>query len=168
MDYTATILEALGLADELSGDGRSYLPLLLGEKQEDRDMVFTQFNTTAMKGSYPMRCIQSQQYGYIFNAWSDGETFYKNESMSGLTYKAMKRAGEEDEELAERVRFFNYRCNEEFYDFKTDPDALHNLIHDPDQQERIKIYKERLKNYMKESNDPVYLQFAEYLEKQQS
>lgn len=47
-------------------------------------------------------------------------------------------------------------------------DALHNLIHDPDQQERIKIYKERLKNYMKESNDPVYLQFAEYLEKQQS
>ena len=168
VDYTATILEALGLADELSGDGRSYLPLLLGEKQEDRDMVFTQFNTTAMKGSYPMRCIQSQQYGYIFNAWSDGETFYKNESMSGLTYKAMKRAGEEDEELAERVRFFNYRCNEEFYDFKTDPDALHNLIHDPDQQERIKIYKESLKNYMKESNDPVYPQFAEYLEKQQS
>lgn len=51
---------------------------------------------------------------------------------------------------------------------KTDPDALHNLIHDPDQQERIKIYKERLKNYMKESNDPVYPQFAEYLEKQQS
>lgn len=88
--------------------------------------------------------------------------------MSGLTYKAMKRAGEEDEELAERVRFFNYRCNEEFYDFKTDPDALHNLIHDPDQQERIKIYKKRLKNYMKESNDPVYPQFAEYLEKQQS
>ena len=39
-----------------------------------------------------MRCVQSRQFGYIFNTWSDGETLYKNESQTGLTYKAMQEA----------------------------------------------------------------------------
>ncbi len=155
VDYMSTILDALGIQDGPASDGRSYLPLLEGKAQEDRDLVFTQFNTTAMKGSYPMRCVQSSRFGYIFNAWADGETFYKNESMSGLTYKAMKEAAESDSGMEERVRFFNYRCREEFYDFAKDPDAHHNLIHEPEYQEQIARYKKLLSDYMKETEDPV-------------
>ncbi|WP_312425860.1 sulfatase family protein [Lacrimispora sp.] len=161
IDYTATVLEAVGLADALPGDGRSYLPLLMGEKQDGRDMVFTQFNTTAMNKSYPMRCIQSKQFGYIFNAWADGETYYKNESMSGLSFRAMQAAGEEDQEIAERVRFLNYRCREEFYDFSKDPDALHNLIDDT-QQERIEEFRNLLESFMRESGDPVLPAYEAY------
>lgn len=155
IDYAATVLDALGLSEELEGDGRSYLPLLLGGEQRDRDVVFTQFNTTSMKGSYPMRCIQSGRYGYIFNAWADGETVFKNESMTGLSYRAMKAAGEEDEEIAGRVRFFEHRCREEFYDFSKDPDALHNLIGDPEYQEMVGQYRERLGDYLRDTKDPV-------------
>ena len=156
IDYTPTILEAVGLKDELECDGCSYLPLLLGEKQENRDVVYTQFNTTSMKNSYPMRCIQSEQYGYIFNAWADGNTYYKNESMSGLTFRAMQSAGEDNEEILERVRFLNYRCREEFYDFTNDPNALHNLIDEPEYQEMIQKFRNRLEKYLKETEDPVY------------
>lgn len=162
IDYTPTILEALGLGGELVCDGRSYLPLLLGEKQEQRNVVFTQFNTTAAKASYPMRCVQSSRYGYIFNVWSDGENFYKNESMTGLTYRAMAAAGEEDEELGARVRFFNYRCPEEFYDFEKDPDALHNLIDEPEYQDKIKKFKECLKRHLRETGDPVFSDFEKH------
>ena len=159
VDFMPTILEALGIETELPMDGRSYLSLLLGEKSEGWDTVYTQFNTTSRKDSYPMRCIQSQEYGYIFNAWADGETFYRNESMSGLAYQAMKKAGEECDELAQRVRFFNYRCREEFYDFSRDPDALHNLIDVPEYQNTIAVFRERLGEYFRETSDPVWPAF---------
>lgn len=155
VDYTATILEAAGLKDALPGDGRSYLPLLLGQKQEGWETVYTQFNTTQAKNAYPMRCVQSQSFGYIFNAWSDGETLFKNEAKTGLTYKAMQTAGESDPDIASRVRFFDYRCSEEFYDFSTDPDALNNLIKDRDYQSRIDAFRLNLLHHMTETEDPV-------------
>lgn len=155
VDYTATILEALGLSDALETDGRSYLPLLLGQEQGDRDTVFTQFNTTAAKGSFPMRCVQSRHWGYIFNAWADGQTLFKNEAKTGLTYKAMKAASEHDPEVARRTNFFDYRCREEFYDFDADPDALHNLIDEPKHQAQIQQFREQLLAFMEESEDPV-------------
>lgn len=161
IDFTPTILEAAGLEGALKCDGRSYLPLLRGEKQEERAMIFTQFNTTAAKNSYPMRCVQSEGYGYIFNAWADGETLYKNESKSGLTYKAMKAAA--DEEIAARVSFFDYRCREEFYDFSKDPDALNNLIDKEQYLEIIDIYRKHLRTYLEETGDYVLEKFDEYV-----
>jgi N-sulfoglucosamine sulfohydrolase len=161
IDFSPTILEAAGLAGLLRCDGRSYLPLLKGEKQEDRDTVFTQFNVTAAKNAYPMRCVQSARYGYIFNAWADGSTLYKNESKMGLTYRAMIAAAEQNPAVAERVRFFDYRCQEEFYDFAGDPDALHNLIADPACRSRIENFRARLRKYLEESGDPVLSAFNE-------
>ncbi len=165
IDFTDTILEAAGLQQELKTDGRSYLPLLLGQSQSNREVVFTQFNTTSMKNSYPMRCVQSQSGGYIFNAWADGESFYRNESKMGLTYKAMVEAGEENEEIAARVRFFDYRCREEFYDFSQDPDALHNLIHQEEYQEQIRIFRKQLLDFMLESKDPAVEDYQLWLKK---
>lgn len=156
IDYMPTILEAVGIETREKLDGRSYLPLLLGQPQEKRDVVFTQFNTTSMKKSFPMRCVQSNQFGYIFNAWADGETLYRNESMTGLTYHAMEEAAKEDEAVAARTSFFRTRCREEFYDFSKDPDALKNLIADPEYQETIRQFRLRLGTYLKETEDPVY------------
>lgn len=110
-----------------------------------------------------MRCIQSKQFGYIFNAWADGDTLYKNESKSGLTYKAMKAGAERDPALAKRVAFFDYRCREEFYDFSKDPDALNNLIDEPDFQEQIQDFRRRLLTFLEESEDPVLPDFQRFL-----
>ncbi|MDR1901776.1 MAG: sulfatase [Treponema sp.] len=153
IDFTPTILEAAALSGKIICDGRSYLSLLKGEKQENRNIVFTQFNTTAAKNSYPMRCVQSRQFGYIYNAWADGKTFYKCESKTGLTYKAMKDA-ESDPAIAERIRLYDYRCREEFYDFSKDPDALNNLINDKTYGDKINEYRKRLHEYFRESGDP--------------
>jgi N-sulfoglucosamine sulfohydrolase len=161
IDFTPTILEAAGLEGKMDCDGRSYLALLTGGKQPDRDMVYTQFNTTAAKNSYPMRCIQSRDFGYIFNAWADGNTLYRNESQTGLTYKAMKAAAEKDAAIAGRVRFFDYRAGEEFYDFFRDPDGLNNLINSAAHQETIDRFRKRLENCMRESADPVLPRFEE-------
>ena len=163
VDFMETILEALEIQNPVLSDGRSYLPLLLGEKQTERDGVFTQFTSTAARRFYPMRCVQNKKYGYIFNAWADGETFYQNESMMGLTYKAMKAAAEENEEIAERVRMFHYRRREELYDFEKDPDALHNLAGDPDYAKTLARLRRELGQEMRQSNDPVLTVFEQIL-----
>lgn len=130
-DFMPTILEACGLPQPAGMDGRSFLPLLTGEKQSDRNAAFTVINTTSAWKPFPMRGVQTRDYGYIYNDWSDGKTVFKNESMSGLTYKAMQAAGATDAAIAGRVRMFDLRAPEELYDLRKDPDGLNNLIADP-------------------------------------
>ena len=160
IDFTPTILEALGMEGRLETDGMSYLPLLCGKEQPEReDIIFTQFNLTSVFNSYPMRCVQTKDFGYIFNDWSDGKTALKNKAMTGLTFNAMKEAGKENEAIVGRCEFFIHRCPEEFYDFKNDPDGLHNLIDDPAYQEQIQWFREQLHDYMVKTKDPVLKEY---------
>lgn len=159
IDFMPTILEIVGLPESEGMDGKSFLPLLEGENQKDRDKIFTEFNTTAAKRKYPMRCVRNHKYGYIFNTWSDESTFFKNESKFGLTYKAMVEAAQNDKQIESRVQMFDYRVKEEFYDFQKDPDALNNLINDPNYRDMIIKFKNDMYDIMKATDDPELEQF---------
>jgi N-sulfoglucosamine sulfohydrolase len=68
IDFMPTILEATGLPAPAGMDGRSFLPVLLGGEQIGRDRVFTCYNETSGRRSYPMRCLQTRLYGYLYNS----------------------------------------------------------------------------------------------------
>ncbi len=159
IDYMPTIMEAAGIPSIDGMDGTSFLPVILGNSTDCRNNVFTVFNTTRGEKSYPMRCLQDSNYGYIYNAWSDGETVFMNESKSGLTYNAMKVAADENEQIKSRVNFFDFRVKEEFYDFENDPDALNNLFENPEYRDSIQKMKNALLEVMRKTNDPVAEQF---------
>ena len=110
VDFAPTILDALGLAPMKGMDGRSFLPVLKGKKQKGREFVYTHINTIASGRSYAMRSLQGKRYGLIWNGWHDGETPFKNESMSGLTWNAMAKAAQNDPALAKRVKHYLYRA----------------------------------------------------------
>ncbi len=154
IDFTPTILDAVGLPPLEGVDGRSFLPLLRGRDQDGRDFVFTHINTIASKRRYPMRALQNARFGYIYNAWADGKTVFKNESQSGLTMKAMIRAAASDPKIAARVKHFLYRTTEEFYDYENDPDARHNLIDDPKYRPQIDAFRRRMAAHMRSTGDP--------------
>ncbi len=154
IDFLPTVLEAAGLEIPEGCDGRSFVPVLKGKKQENRAHVFTQFHETAAKNRYPMRCIQNKKLGYIFNPWSDGKRIFRNESQSGRTFSAMKKAAEKDPAIARRVKLFQYRLREECYDFEKDPDALDNVINDPAYKDGVNQLRARLADWMKKTNDP--------------
>jgi len=164
IDYMATMLEAAGLPQVAGMDGQSFLPLIKGGNQPGRDHVFTVFNTTAAKRAYPMRCVQNARFGYIFNAWPDGKTVFKNESQQGLTFKAMQEAAKTDQAIAARVKLFQYRLPEEFYDFEQDPDALKNLIDDPKYRDEIKNLKTEMLKTMEATDDPLLETFKKTFE----
>lgn len=163
IDFTPTILEAAGLPPLEGVDGRSYLPLLKGEEQDGRDVVFTSINRTAGRNEYPMRCVMTKDAGYIFNAWSDGETVFKNESQAGLTMKAMREAAKTDPEIAARVQHFLYRTPEELYHYSTDPDALNNLADNEEHRQELAAFRRRLLEQMEATQDPVLPAFRKYL-----
>lgn len=162
IDFMPTVLDAAGLNTPEGMDGTSFLPVLLGQRQTGREQVFTQFHQTSGKNRYPMRCVQNKRFGYIFNPWSDGERIFKNESQSGLTFKAMQAAAKTNPNIAGRVKLFQYRVIEELYDFANDPDALYNIVGDSEYKKELDKMRIELLNLMKRTNDPA-LEALEHL-----
>lgn len=159
IDFMPTILEATGLAAPTGMDGKSFLPLLTGGPQSGRDHVFTCYNETSGRKAFPMRCLQTKRFGYIFNAWSDGKFTYRSEPMNGLTFPAMQKAAESNPAVAARVELLIHRVPEELYDFVADPSALHNLAPDPAYRDQLRQMRAQMRTWMQETRDPLLDQF---------
>ncbi|MCW8131301.1 MAG: sulfatase [Planctomycetota bacterium] len=155
VDFMPTILEITGLKSPEKMDGRSFLPLLNGEKQEGRTTVYAQMNQTSAGAKYPSRAMADKRYGYMFNAWAGDKRDFKNESQGGLTWKAMVEAGTSDPKIQARVDLFAHRVPEELYDYETDPHALKNLVSEPAHGEALKAMRAELFKKLEKIGDPM-------------
>ncbi|MCZ6793830.1 MAG: sulfatase [Planctomycetota bacterium] len=154
VDLFPTFLEATGVRGPADLDGRSIVPLLRGETQEGRDLVFTQIDKKAGGDAVPMRCVQDGEYGYLYNPFSDGKHWYRNNN-EGLCMKAMQQAAKSDPAIAARIDLFRYRVPEELYDLRKDPDCLVNLIARPEHKQTIDAMRARLRAWMERTRDPM-------------
>ena len=154
IDFFPTVLEAAGLPIPKGLDGFSFLPLLKGGTQSVRERVFTQIDMKAGGDAVPMRCVQNKRFGYIFSPWADGRFWYRNNN-EGLTMKAMVEAAKIDPEVAQRVKMFRYRATEEFYDLRSDPDCLNNLIDESEYKDDLRKMQNELREWMKQTRDPL-------------
>ncbi|MHC5058816.1 MAG: sulfatase/phosphatase domain-containing protein, partial [Planctomycetota bacterium] len=154
VDLWPTFLELTGVEGPEKLDGRSFLPLLKGQSQEGREFVFTQIDKKAGNDAVPMRCIQNARYGYIYNPFSDGKHWYRNNN-EGKTMAAMNAAAKNDPFIAARVKLFRYRVPEELYDLSRDRDCLRNLIDSPEHADVIREMRKRLEDWMVATGDPM-------------
>ena len=155
LDLMPTILEALDVKPPTGMDGRSFLPLLEGKPQDGRDKVFTFITRNSSRTEEPIRSVRTKHSSYIYNAWSDGKMTFRNESQGGLTFPAMKKAGETDPKIAQRVNFFLHRVPEEFYDLDADPWELRNLIDSPEHKSQIGKLRSEMLAMMESTSDPL-------------
>lgn len=158
VDLFPTIMDIIGEQSPPGLDGVSFLKLLEGKKLKWVNEVFTQIDYL-FDNRFPMRCVQDENFGYIFNPWSNGKTEYHNAN-EGKTFESMEKLGKTNPQIQERVEMFRYRVPEEFYDLKNDPDCIHNLIHDKAYTKRVNEYKSRLKEWMEKYHDPMLPVFA--------
>ncbi len=163
IDLTPTILDAANISPTKKVDGVSFLQVLLKQEPLKREHIYTYFDLSSNKVELPMRSIQDKKFGYIFNAWSNGENIFRNEPTQGRTMKAMVAASKNNSDIKSRVDFFLYRTPEEFYDYETDPDALNNLIENPKYASLIQQYREQLLQHMENTEDPQTSSFKQYL-----
>jgi N-sulfoglucosamine sulfohydrolase len=166
IDLMPTILEALDLSIPEGTDGRSYLSLLEGNPQDDRNSAVTVFyNAYPVAGGkrpelttwFEMRAVHSGRYGYIYNGWAQGDRWFTPLSTPEIL-KEMEAMGYE-----ERLRFFRYRCPEELYDFEVDPDGLNNLADQPAYQPLVREMRTQLLAWMKQYDDTDLLPEYEVL-----
>ncbi len=156
IDLMPTLLEIAGVPEPPGLDGRSFLPLLHFETQENREYAYSSFYQIFARIRYPMRCVQNKDFGYIYNFWSDQQLEIRGDATGGLTWRAMVKAAETDPEIAARVALFKYRVPEEFYNFKDDPDGLVNLAGDPTYESELEKFREQMLVMMKRYGDPAY------------
>ncbi|MEM7145649.1 MAG: sulfatase [Verrucomicrobiota bacterium] len=156
VDLTPTLLDVAGIEHPETGfDGQSFAPAFSGESLKGRNFAFKEYNENSAGTREPMRSIQGKRFGYVFNPWSNGERLMKTATQGTATYRKMKELAETDEYVAGRVRLIDHRVPEEFYDYKNDPDGLHNLVDDPEYQDELKRHREALKRHLNRTDDFV-------------
>jgi N-sulfoglucosamine sulfohydrolase len=154
VDLVPTVLDVLGVKHPTGLDGRSWLPLMKGETQSDRDFVVTHVNTVSSGKSYPQRCVRTKAAALMFHAWADGTTHFRVEAMSGRSYAALAAAGMTDPRIKARVDQFVVGTPLAFYDLTTDPDERQNLIADPSRRPEIDRLADLLLAHMEKTKDP--------------
>jgi N-sulfoglucosamine sulfohydrolase len=135
--------------------GRSYLPLLKGETQAERDFIIAEYNENAGGNRHPMRAIITRNFGYIFNPWSNGERKMATATKGTATYRRMVQLASSDQQIAQRLDLFEHRVPEELYDYSSDPDALVNLMDDPAHRAERERLAATLEAWMVETEDPL-------------
>ena len=142
VDVVPTLVEAAGgdpdvcrpgrpdAAGNTGFDGRSFLKVLFGAAQTHRDYVYGVHTTLGVIGCstpYPIRSIRSSRYKYIWNVnWKN--SFEK--AAAGNSSKILRSWRDhhpDDPTVAQRVRFYQNRPEEELYNLQADPWELKNL-----------------------------------------
>lgn len=154
LDFFPTFCDALGLPAPDDLDGLSLRSLLEDRGALERETMFTVFHETSGRRRFEMRCAQDRDYGYIWNAWADGERKYAAENMQGLSWAAMQDASATMTDVQNRVRFYTNRSREELYDLREDPYGMNNLVADEEHAEALEDFRSRLLSWMVEHGDP--------------
>ncbi len=170
VDVLPTLLDAIGVdptafdtgrpGDAHGGhsfDGRSFLPVLLGESQHHRDYVFGIHTSRGIKNGtdYPIRSVRGERYKYIRNlnhenAFTNNVTERRGERREDGLFDTWLTAGRE---ATARSNFYQHRPAEELYDLEVDPFELHNIAGSPQHTAIQQQLAQVLARWMKQQND---------------
>jgi N-sulfoglucosamine sulfohydrolase len=155
VDLLPTLLEVVGAEPPEDLDGRSFASLLEGQRQTGREMIFKDYNENAGASRDPMRAVQTEQYLYIFNPWSNGHRVMATATTGTATYRRMAELAKGDPTMAARHDLYRHRVVEELYHVADDPDCLKNLVDDPAHADALNEMRDALENWMVETGDPM-------------
>ncbi len=159
IDFLPTMLDIVEAEHPEGLDGRSFLPLIRGEAQDGRDVVFKEYNENAGGGRNPMRGAQTAKFLYLFNPWSDGKRIMGTATKGTATWRTMKKLAAGGSAIAERVDLLDHRVLEEFYDIENDPDCRINLVADPEHAKEVERHRQLLLAWMKRTGDHTLAAF---------
>ena len=102
-----------------------------------------------------MRGLQTPDYLYLWNPWSDGELTMATATNGTASWKRLKALAQNDKAIAGRVDLMSHRVLEELYDVKNDPDCLINLVDEADHASALTEIRGQLEKQMIKSGDPI-------------
>ncbi len=158
IDLWPTLIEVVGGTVPADIDGRSFLPVLRGEKSTHRDVIFTTHSGDGSMNVYPIRALRDGDWKFILNLHPEfAHTTHIDKSpnvRSGLPYwTSWYEKAKTNAAAAAIVKSYHQRPAVELYDLRSDPAELHNLATDPAQAERVSSMRVRLEAWMREQGD---------------
>ena len=134
-DLLPTFIEIAGGKTPDNIDGRSFLPILQGEKDSHREVVFASHTGDGMMNRSPSRMLRTQRYKYILNLAPENvyHTHIDNakDHDGGREYwDSWVEKSKTDQHAAAILQRYHHHPAEELYDLQSDPHELHNLAAD--------------------------------------
>ena len=157
VDVLPTLIEAAGEApDRFDFDGKSFLPVLTGDRGTHRQYAFgVQTSRGIYNGpeAYGIRTVRTDRYRLIWNVnWKSD--FQNLVTANFGPFQSWKRKAEAGDPFArQRVRWYQHRPQFELYDHLHDPYELHNVAEDPAYQAVKRRLTRRLKEWMQQQGD---------------
>lgn len=157
VDVMPSLLELLAVKPPAGMDGRSWVPLLKGEMQPDRDFVITHVNTVSSGKSLAQRCVRTKDRALMFHAWVGGSDKFRVEAMSGLSFAAMNAST--DAKIQKRVKQLVEGEPLMLFDIAADPTERKNLVSDPKYANDVVVLSEKLLAHMRRTDDTQTREF---------
>lgn len=157
VDVLPTLVDAVGGApSEHDFDGRSFLPVLIGERESHNEYAFSlQTSKGIYRGpeAYGIRSVRSENYRLILNLnWQ--QEFQNLVTSRFEPYQSWDRKAEAGDPFAQkRVTWYRKRPQFELYDLRKDPYELFNVADDPAYQAVRKILNRNLNRWMEQQGD---------------
>lgn len=155
VDLLPTLLELTDISNPGEMDGTSFVSHLRNQPGFEREFVVKEYNENSGHWRDPMRALQTHEFLYIFNPWSNGKRIMATATTGTLTYRRMAELAQTDPVIAARHEVYQHRTVEEFYDIANDPDCLTNLINEESHQSKADDLRAKLTQWMIDTGDPM-------------
>jgi hypothetical protein len=164
IDILPTLVEAAGGTAPPSEagaggiDGRSFLRLLRGERDQHRERIFTTHSGDKEMNVYPMRSVRTRDWKYVWNLHPEFQyTTHVDRAQAedevGYWRSWERAAAAGDAHAAASIARYRRRPADELYDLVSDPNELRNLAADPASAERVKAMRAELDAWMRAQGD---------------
>lgn len=154
VDVLPTYIELAGGAAPDVLDGRSLVPVLLGQTDRHKQYVFGEMTTVGIINAsehFGIRSIRSEQFKYIWNFTPEVE--FQNACTKSTIFQSWLAAAADDADAADKVRRYQRRAGEELYDVTGDPLEWNNLADDPQYAEIKAELRAGLRQWMEANGD---------------
>ncbi|WP_437917870.1 sulfatase family protein [Sphingobacterium sp. LRF_L2] len=155
-DITPTLVAIAGESPLKTLDGKSFLPVIAGNKAKHRDFAYGIHNNFPEGPAFPIRSIRDERFKLIVNLEPDSSYYIKY--MTNLRDKNQVYTSWAEKAKTDRyAKFLTDRISQhpelEFYDLANDPYELNNLAAESKYSNRIKRMRKELEKWMKEQGD---------------
>lgn len=157
IDLLPTLLEAAGGQAPEGIDGRSFLPVIRGNKKEHRHRIFATHTGDGRWNIYPARSLRIDRWKYIRNLHPEF-AFTTHIDLAGnlgqrAYWSTWEREAKSDENAAAIVKRYHERPGEELYDLASDRDEQVNLAGDRRYAVRVREMREAVEAWMRDQDD---------------
>lgn len=142
IDLLPTLLDIAGVETPPGIEGKSFLPILENPELSFRQNIFTE--KTYHEIYDPIRSVRTCKYKYIRN-------FEKYKRLYQIPLDIER--GLSGQYIKDKIEI--ERSEEELYDLEKDPNEVNNLINNPTYNGILTELKQKLVEWMIETNDPI-------------